>query len=174
MKICISGLSASGKSTVGKTLAKELNIAHVEKTYRAFAKSEEKLIDFIKDTVDRKIGTQVDNDIIEMAKDKDCVVTTWLAGWIIKDATLRVWLEGSPEIRAQRRAKDLGADFKTVLKEVKERDMSTTEHFKKDLGYDITDRSAFDITLNAEKMSVNEMVSVISLLALERDKKRFA
>ena len=54
-----------------------------------------------------------------------------------------------------------------------EKDRQNMKGFKEVQGIDINDHSAFDIELNTEKMSLKEMVAVISMMALSKEKKLF-
>jgi len=50
MKICIAGLSASGKTTLARKLAKELRIAHIQQTYKKHVHGDNELIKMTKST----------------------------------------------------------------------------------------------------------------------------
>ncbi len=60
-----------------------------------------------------------------------------------------------------------------ALKFIRDYDASTAKHFSDVYGIDVTDHSIFDIELNTERMSVDEMVSVVALLTAKRDVNRF-
>ena len=171
MKICIAGLSASGKTTLARKLAKELRIAHIQQTYKKHVHGDKELIKMTKSTTPAFIK-EFDKEIIEKARGKDCVISTWYGPWIIKDATLRVWLNVSEKERVRRKAKEKGKSIAYMTKYVKSRDRSTMEQYRRAYGKAM-DFEVFDISLNTEHMSMKEAVSIISMLALMRDKKRF-
>ena len=171
MKICIAGLSASGKTTLAREIARELKIAHVQQTYKKHAKGDSELIKMTKSTSPKFIK-DFDKEIIRKAKGKDCVVSTWYGPWIIRDATIRVWLDVSEKERIRRKAKEKGKSIAYVTKYVKARDKSTMEQYKRAYGKAM-DFDIFDISLNTERMTMKEAVSIISMLALMRDTKRF-
>ncbi|MDE1868604.1 MAG: cytidylate kinase family protein [Candidatus Micrarchaeota archaeon] len=176
IRICISGLSASGKTSLGHRLAKELNLMHITKAstqiYRkesANFKGDEKLAEM---AVSKHART-FDKELIELASKNNCVVTTWLGPWIVKGPTVRVWLHADIDARAKRRAKELNIPVAKAKKMINQKDSLTIKGFKKVQGIDINDRSGFDLELNTERLSVEEMTAIISMLALSRANIKF-
>ncbi|MDE1810605.1 MAG: cytidylate kinase family protein [Candidatus Micrarchaeota archaeon] len=181
IRICISGMTASGKTSLGHMLAAELNIAHITKhTLDAFHKATEEAtkkgkskLEVINVTITREHAKNFDDELVQLAAKKDCVITTWLGPWLIKDATLNVWLNASLAHRAERRAKDEKMNVEEARELINEKDLQNMKAFKEVQGIDLNDHSMFDIELNTEKMSLKEMVAVISMMALSKEKKLF-
>ncbi len=87
-------------------LSKELNIRHVNRSFKEFAKEGKDLIKFQEEIEDKpKVDRDLDKEIREEAHKEDSVVSTWLGPWMIKDSSLNVWLSTSVETRAERKAK---------------------------------------------------------------------
>lgn len=172
MKICVAGLSASGKTTIAGEIARELKIAHVQQTYKKHVKSDSELIKMTRSTSPKFIK-DFDKEIAEKTKGKDCVVSTWYGPWIINDATLRVWLNVSEKERIRRKAKEKGKSTAYMKRYVRARDKTTIEQYKRAYGKAM-DFDIFDLSLNTERVSMKEAVSLISMLALMREKKKFA
>jgi cytidylate kinase len=173
IRICLAGLSGSGKTTLGEMLAKELNIDHIQKSYKDVTANEKELLSMQK-SVARSYEKDFDKQVIDMAKGKNCVISTWLCAWFIKDATLRVWLNASHKERARRLMK-LKQKGRTFIEDyLREKDQGNLKRWQKVYGVDLKDHSIFDIELNTENFTPQEMVSIISVIALERDKKKFA
>ncbi len=63
MKICISGLTGTGKTTLGDELAKELGIEHIKPTYKSKVASDDELLRFLKNASKAYIK-EFDDDII--------------------------------------------------------------------------------------------------------------
>ncbi len=178
LKICISGLTGSGKTVVGKELAKALNVAHVSKelshTYKEFSKKskksqKEKLIEM----AEARYATKFDSEIEKIAASKDCVVSTWLGPWIVKKATLRVWLNASLEERARRKSVQKGMSIGRATRYVKEKDAKTIASFRKLYGIDIMDHSNFDIEINTEKIHMKGVIALIALASAEKSRLMF-
>ena len=172
MKICISGLSSSGKTVLGKRLAKELNIEVIDPSYKDEVGSVDELLK-LEESADVKKAKLFDDKLVKMADGKDCVVTTWFGPWLIKDAAVRVWLTASFETRARRFAKLYKTSIEKARKAITVKD-SFPERLRRN-GYktDMSDHSAFDIEMNTERMTMDEMTSIISLITLEREKQKF-
>jgi len=172
LRICISGLTASGKTTLGEMLAKELNIRHISASYKAMEKDLSKMAGFI-DKSDTEWTKEFDRRILGEACKTDCVVTAHLAPWLMRDATLRVKLDASLEERARRRAKQLSVSKERARKLINGIDRSVSKMAKRVYGIDRNDNSVFDLILNTERLSHKECVSLIAMLALERERLRF-
>ncbi|MDE1833487.1 MAG: cytidylate kinase family protein [Candidatus Micrarchaeota archaeon] len=180
IRICISGMTASGKTSLGHMLAKELNIMHITKhTLDAYHKTMEQAKKDggghikIVETADQRFAKKFDDEIVEMAGKNNCVVTTWLGPWLVKDATLRVWLNAPIDERAARRAKELGIAKEEARKLIEEKDRLTINAFKEIQKIDVHDHSEFEMELNTHRLSQKEMVAVISMMALNKEKKLF-
>lgn len=178
MKICLGGYTSSGKSTVGQAIAKELNVAYITKemtpTYKSLVSQG---VDPVKDRnifSEAKYASRFDEDIRIIARETDdCVVTTWLGPWFIKDATLKVWLNAGETVRAERTALREKLSLPEAMNFIKAKDANNVKNFKKDYNIDITDHSTFDIEINTEKFSVNELASMIAAISLIKEKGKF-
>jgi CMP/dCMP kinase len=82
---------------------------------------------------------------------------------VCPDAAVKVFLTASPEVRAQRRAEELGVDLETVLAEQSERDARDREREHGAL------RPAEDsVELDTTGLDVGEVVARVVELARER------
>lgn len=169
LKICVSGLTASGKTTLSDRIAKELNIKHVQHSYKEHIQKHSSMPDFIDSTSDEFVK-DFDRRTVEAAS-QDCVVSTWLGPWLVEDATLRVWLYAPVGVRAQRYADRHRTSVDDARKLVSSTDNSASRSFKKIYGIDIYDSSIFDIQLNTSTESIDECVSIVSLAVIEKDKR---
>ena len=169
IRICVSGLTGSGKTTIGMEIARRFGIEHVQKSYKEYVNDYSKIADFI-NGLDDDFVKAFDNEIVRMAEGKNCIVTTWLGPWLIKDATLRVWLDASLETRAKRWAGKQGKDYESAFREIAEKDTATIESTKKVYGFDLSsDHNVFDISINTEKVNIEECISIITVMAFKRD-----
>lgn len=179
LRICISGLTGSGKTSLGEMLARELKIMHVTKelakSYLAFKGERGKLGKkaAIIETANAHYAKSFDSEIEELARRNDCVVTTWLGPWVVKSPTLRVWLNASLKERVRRKARQRGTSEKSAERYVKLKDKETIASFKKVYGIDVMDHSMFDIEINTERLSRNDSIAIIAMLAAMKSGKRF-
>lgn len=172
MKICIAGLSASGKTTLANELAKDMGIANINESYKRTFRTDKALIDFLGKKATPKYTKAFDQRIIRLAKGKDCVISTWYAPWIIKDATLRVWLEVSEKERIRRKAKEKKKGLAYAKKYLQAKDRFTKEQFRKAYGKEMS-LDVFDVVINYEKVSMKEAVAIISMLSIMREKEHY-
>lgn len=114
-----------------------------------------------------------DNEVAEIAEKNNCVVTTWLSPWIVKEPTIRVWVSASLDERARRYAEREKLDIKKATEMVKKKDDDTTKWIKEIYDIDVKNHSFFDMMINTEKLSINESVAIISLAVMLKEKSRF-
>ncbi|MGC8651879.1 MAG: AAA family ATPase [Candidatus Micrarchaeia archaeon] len=179
LRICISGLTGSGKTTLGEQLAKDLKVLHVTKEltegYAAFKKERAALGKgaALIETATKRYAGGFDREIAELARQNNCVVSTWLGPWTVKNPTLRVWLNASFKERARRKALQKRISEKSAERYVRLKDRSTIDSFKKIYGIDVMDHSMFDIELNTERLSSKERIAIIALLVAMRGRHKF-
>lgn len=174
MKICISGLSGSGKNSVGKLAAKALGFRLVNPTFKTIAaKQKMKLMEFQKKAEnDHSIDKKFDEALVKEASGRDCVVTTWLGPWVIKDATLRVWLFAPHIVRASRVGKRDGMGADEASRHVSDRDASNHERYMKVYGINIYDHSGFDLIINSERFAPEQSAAIIAAAAMGVENKK--
>ncbi len=172
MKICISGLTGSGKTVIGKRIAKELNIRHINPTYKSSVENDAELIKLI-GRAGIRFTREFDRKVADESKGKDCVITTWYCPWTVGDADLRIWLDLDESKRVKRIMKRNRLSLQYAKKYVRNKDRLTLRNYRLAYGKDY-DFSIIDIRINCAVVKEEEIVSIISLLAIERDKKRFA
>lgn len=163
MIIAISGLVGSGKDTVADGVAQQLGLRRIKLSFKDIARDLGiPLMEYQRYVEkDLTIDREFDNRVVAEAKKGNCVVSTWLAPWMIKDATLRVWLDASEEVRAERIAKRDGIKKIAALIHVRERDLHNRGRYLALYGIDINDRSPFDIILNTEKLTIAQEIAII-------------
>ncbi|MCX8175061.1 MAG: cytidylate kinase family protein [Candidatus Micrarchaeota archaeon] len=167
MKICISGLSGSGKNSVGEKLAARLGLRLINPTFKTLAaKQKITLLDFHKKAEkDHEIDREFDRHLVEMARGGNCVITTWLGPWMIKDADLRIWLYAPSSARAARVASRDGISLEEAAKHIAERDESNRMRYLEIYRIDIYDHSGFDLVINTERFLPEQSAEIIAAAA---------
>jgi len=107
----------------------------------------------------------------EQARDRDCVIGSRLAMWLLPDATLRLYLAGSLEIRAARIFSREGDDLAKKLAFTRERDESDHKRYLTVYGIDNDDLSAADLVVNTELWMPQAIVSIV-IEALEQQNRK--
>ncbi len=174
MIISFSGAAGSGKSTIAKMLAKELNwpryyiggIRRQKAAEKGLTLAEYNLLgekDFSTDEeVDlyqKELGEKEDNFIIEGR-----------TSWFFIPHSLKIYLDVSSEEGANRVYNDLISDeqnnrnedsnvnsYQAVLESMKKRKKSDIERYKKYYNFDVFDFSHYDYVLDTTNLSINEV-----------------
>jgi len=163
MKICISGLTGSGKTTIAEILSKKLHYPLISSSYKNLTKD---IVKFTQENVNNeKLAKEFDKKIIQLAKkEKNCIITTWLGPWFIKNS-FKVWLYASEEERIKRVAKREKLSLKKAKEYVEKKDNSTIKHFMKVYGINILKHEDFDLIINTESFSKNKIAEIIEKAA---------
>lgn len=170
--ITISGLTGAGKTSLGERVAKDLSIKHIWKSHKTHAESSIKVVEFTK-SASLDFEKSFDEGIVAESEKEDCVVTTWLSPWLVKNATARVWLYADTNSRIKRKSEEMNVSIEKAKEYVDEKDSFNKVNFKKIYGIDITDHSAFDLTLNTSKLTIDQCADIIIFLTQEETKKKF-
>jgi cytidylate kinase len=127
------------------------------------------LLDFHKKAEsDHSIDKDFDARLIAAAKKGNCVVTTWLGPWMIKNADIRVWLHASSDVRAERIARRDNMALEQAKRHIEERDESNRMRYLEIYNIDIYDHSGFDLIINSEKFNPNQSAAIIAEAALQK------
>ncbi|VVB57809.1 Cytidylate kinase [Candidatus Anstonella stagnisolia] len=165
MIICVGGFTACGKNTVGKYVAEALGLRIVDPTFKDLAALEGiPLMEFQKKAAESKNGEidrKFDDELRRQASAGNCVITTWLAPWMVKNADFRVWLVASEKVRAKRLAGREGMSEEEAIAHIKKRDADNIARYKKVYGIDITKHEIFDLQINVEKIGAKEVAEKI-------------
>ncbi|MEM1930604.1 MAG: AAA family ATPase [Sulfolobales archaeon] len=182
--VAVSGKPGSGKTTLAKNIARELNLRYVSmgQIFRDMATrrmmSLEELSRIAEE--DPSIDYLIDSMAIEEAK-KGCVVLDGhLTGWILKDiAHIKILTYAPLHVRVERLAKRDGKTVEEALREIKVRENSEAKRYKKYYEIDVNDLDVFDVILNTSLLSEEEMVrvateviKVLAPLKFKKEKKK--
>jgi len=176
MIICIAGLSGSGKNSVGSLVSEKLGLRLVDPTFKTIAKKEGiGLLDFHKKAEkEHKIDRDFDARLVAEASKGNCVVTTWLGPWMIRNADIRVWLYASPLARAKRVAGRDGMGADEAARHISKRDEGNRARYLDIYKIDIYDHSGFDLLINSECFLPEQSAAIISQAAIEKCKAPLA
>jgi len=162
--VCISGLTGSGKNSAGEALARRTGMRLVSLTFKNEARKRGVSLMEMQELAgkDRQIDLDFDRHLVEEASKGDCIVTTWLGPWMVKNADLRVWLYADERVRAQRVAKRDRMSQKEALEHVRRRDADNRERYLRYYGIDVNDHSAFDLEIDSGTHRPGEIARMIA------------
>lgn len=165
-------MTGSGKDTVADLVAAKLGVARVKLTPKDIAK--EMGISILewqaRADEDPAIDREFDNRVSTEAHKGDCVVSTWLGAWTIRDADMRVWLAATEEVRAHRISGRDKMTFMEAITHIKARDGDNKKRYKNIYGISLDDHSAFDLVINTE-FYVPEQCANIIVCAMNEKRK---
>ncbi len=160
MIITVGGSIGSGKSTLAKRLAQTLGYDYfsVGDIMRSLAK--EKGISLIQLSLmaekDPSIDQQLDDHQRKLAKG-DCVIDSRLGAYIL-DADFKIWLDASSPVQVKR----ISGRDKVPIGEaeilVARREASEAERYRKIYGIDVYDQSVYDLILDTDDLSKDEVL----------------
>lgn len=165
MRIAISSKSGCGNTTVSTLLSEKLGYPMVNFTFRQMA--QERGVDFwtfcrmAEDDYD--IYRELDRRQVEMAMEqKDCILASRLAIWMLKEADLKVYLTATAETRAMRIYTREGGSLEERYKETVRRDENDTNRYKTIYGIDNSKpEECADLIIATDDKTPDEIVSLI-------------
>lgn len=165
--IAISGLHGAGKTTAAKALVKRFGLRYISAgtIFREMAKERGMSLDEFSRYVERhpEVDRQIDRRTADEARKGDVIIDARLAGWMAKDADVKILLKAPLKLRVKRIARRERRRYGEVLVETRRRERSEARRFKRFYGIDVSDYSAFDLVLNTERWSSGEMAEILEL-----------
>ena len=165
LKIAVSSLSGCGNTTATMNVGRTLGLKVVNYTFRDLAAdigiSFEEIHE--RSQQNRTFDYLTDLNQIRLSLQPKVIVGSRLAAWLV-NADLRVWLQASLEERAKRifrREVDKGLTYESVLYRTLQRDEQNRKRYLQLYGIDSNDRSDFDIIINTEKLTAEQVSSLI-------------
>lgn len=165
LRIAISSQSGCGNTTATDTVGATLELQVVNYTFRDLGNDLGITFDEIHSRAD---GTKIFDYLTDLVQIRASlqprvVVGSRLAAWLVA-ADLRVWLHASLEERAKRiyrRESGKYPNYEAVLYSTLKRDEQNRKRYLQLYGIDINDRSDFDIIINTEKLTAEQVSSLI-------------
>jgi cytidylate kinase len=170
--IIISGLPASGKSTVAEIIAKKLNLKAINVGDILKSKFTEVTSSNYWDTPsgfsalrlrekNEEIDKSVDRAVLRIIKKGNIVIASYVMPWLSKTG-YKIWLDASPEERAKRLAKRDKISIEKAAEIIKKRDKENYLLYKRIYGISIgKDKKPFDLVIDTEKLSPREVANII-------------
>ena len=112
---------------------------------------------------DYDIDRELDRRQVEMAMEqKDCILASRLAIWMLKEADLKVYLTATAETRAKRIYTREGGSLEERYKETVRRDENDTNRYKTIYGIDNSKpEECADLIIATDDKTPDEIVSLI-------------
>ncbi|MEM2117807.1 MAG: cytidylate kinase family protein [Candidatus Bathyarchaeia archaeon] len=177
--LCISGMAGSGKSTLAKRLAEKYGLKYYsggdalkmlaeEEGYRTLKRgwweSREGLRFLERREKNSKFDKAVDEKLLELAKQGNVILDSWTMPWLVKKG-FKIWLEASPEKRAERIAKRDQISIKEALRALRIKERGTKAIYKKLYGFKLgEDFSPFHVILDTEHLDADEVFEVLCMV----------
>lgn len=171
MKITIAGTPGSGKSTVGKLLAKKLNYGYYDvgqlrrdiAEKRGISLEQLNVIGEKEDWTDK----EVDNSIKLVGQKQDNIVVVGRTAFHFVPDSLKVFLECDLEVGAKRifkgkkRSTEHYYSFEDAVKRLKERVESDKERYLKYYSLDPYNKKHFDLIIDTTNLSIKQVLDKI-------------
>jgi len=167
LRIAISGRSGCGNTTVSKLLADRLNLKLVNYTFRSVAEEDGLSFDEVcrRAEKDDDYDYRVDKTQVALAREEPSVLGSRLAIWMLEDADLKVFLTGSPEIRAARILKREGGTLESQMKVTSERDKRDYKRYMRLYNIDTEVFTHADLVINTDRFDASQVADLIERAA---------
>lgn len=162
--VAISGKSGCGNTTVSKRVAQILGCEFINYTFRKFAEEEGKSLAEILALAeeDSSWDRLLDSRQVELAQKQDCVIGSRLAMWLLPNASLRVYLKASPNVRVDRIHAREGGSRDEIAAFTAQRDIRDHRRYKETYGIDTDDVSGANLVIDTERWDAEQIARIIA------------
>ncbi len=169
MIITLSGEIGSGKSTIGKELAKKLNYTY-NSTGEIFKKQAKEhkinLTDFLKYA---EVNLNIDKKLDEKQRNtKQNTVLDSRMGFYFANPDLKIWLKAPLDERVKRIAKRDSLEnetFEEIKEKIKEREKIERDRYLRLYSIDIFDEENYDLIIDTVEYNIEQVVEkIISMI----------
>lgn len=174
--IIVSGLAASGKSTLSKQLAESLGLERYSggEALKAVAarmgfdtsgnrwwESEDGMRFLSLREKDESIDRMVDEELLSVARRGGAVIDSWVLPWLFEGG-FKVWLKADKSVRADRLAKRAGLNLDEAKRILEERDTRNKELYRRLYGAKLhSDLEPFHLILDTSRLSSGEVFEIV-------------
>jgi cytidylate kinase len=177
--LCVCGMAGSGKSTLAKKLAKKYGLKYysggdalkalaIEEGYEPFGhgwwESREGTRFLEERGKDPKFDEEVDKKLLELTQQGNVVLDSWTMPWLLEKG-FKIWLEASPEKRAERIGQRDGISVKEALRALRNKEKRTKAIYKKLYGFSLgEDFAPFHLILDTNYLKAMEVFQVLCMV----------
>lgn len=166
MKITISGLAGSGKTTIGKLLAEELQTRFVSagEFSRKFAMDEFKMdINEFQAhcLLHPEVDEQIDKKMISFCNEQDMLVIDYRLGPKFINNALHVFLKVSPEEAHKRISASERINEKTTMQDINLRNEQMRARFIRNYAFDFTAEDNYKLIIDTETNKPEQIIKII-------------
>jgi cytidylate kinase len=172
-------MAGSGKSTLARKLAEKYDLRYfsggdalralaLEEGYRPLERgwweSSEGIRFLEKRVEDHKFDEVVDKKLLEAAQKGNVILDSWTMPWLLKKG-FKIWLEASPERRAERIAKRDNISVEEALNALASKEGQTKIIYRKLYGFDLgEDFEPFHFILDTDSLRVEEVFRILCMV----------
>jgi cytidylate kinase len=166
--VTISGLPGSGTTTVSRVVADELGLERIPggEVFRQMAvEAGMTLAEFGEHALTHpEIDVELDRRLTQRAAAGGCLIESRLAGWNCTQAGLhavRVWVDADEAERARRVAGRDGTSVEQAVTDNRDRARLERTRYLEVYGFDLDDRSFYDLVLDSTSTPSTELAEQI-------------
>ena len=108
-----------------------------------------------------EIDREVDKRQVEAAKACNVVIEGRLAGWMVENADLKIWLDAPIMERAKRVARREGISVEEAFMQIAEREKQNRKRYLNLYGIDIDDKSIYDLIINTAHWNPDGVFAIV-------------
>jgi len=166
MRITVSGPPGSGTTSLAKAIAEKYGIRLVSAGDVFRQNAAERNMDLLSFSKlcesDPSVDKKIDADQKKIGEENsDIIIEGRLAGHMVSNADLRIWVLASADCRAHRISDREEISYEIARHDTDIREKSECDRYMKYYGIDIRDLSIYDLVISSEKWGKEELAQVV-------------
>lgn len=164
MILTVTGLPGTDTRNLCKMLALQMGVRYLpkEKIIEKIAREEKKEKSEVKAIACSEEFIEKLKQFIAREAKKDHLILDWrIATWVLSEADLRVFVLSKKKERAKKMTKKKKKPFIEAKREIEEQEETERKNLLHYLGVNVHDLKAFDLVVNADKLNLEGVTTVI-------------
>ena len=171
MRVGISGLPGSGKTTVARGLSEVFGLEYFSmgSIFRGIAGERDITLEELSriSETDSSMDAQIERTQVEILKRDDVILDSRLSCWLMHKENIpgmKVWITAPIDVRANRICRREKASPEEVRINIERRELSEKRRYMKYYGIDLTALSIYDIIINNRAMNPGQACDIVTVV----------
>lgn len=174
--VTIDGMAATGKGTLARFIAKQMDLEHFSASDVFYQVAEERDLEDheLSEEAEKDLDLEIDRRTLERALNQDCIVEGRIPSHVLGDySDFHIRIQADTVERAKRLGGRENLDSEEAEKVVEKRDNEDSRRYKEYYGLDTSDLEIYDLVIDNTELEIKEQNKLVKKALKKRFPSKF-